>query len=79
MLKKNEDKIKNAEVSLSTSVLNDAFDLSVDLEEEEQQGSIDHEDQDLLFQKQKRRVKKKVSESTVITRSKSLKLKKNQR
>jgi hypothetical protein len=66
MLKRNEDKIKNGQDSISESVLQDAIDLSADLNEEEQQGSFGHEDQDLLSPKQKRRGKKIVTENTVI-------------
>jgi hypothetical protein len=66
MLKRNEDKIKNGQDSISESVLQDAMDLSADLNEEEQQGSFGHEDQDLLSPKQKRRGKKIVTENTVI-------------
>jgi hypothetical protein len=76
MLKRNEDKIKNGQDSISESVLQDAIDLSADLNEEEQQGSFGHEDQDLLSPKQKRRGKKIVTENTVIRRSKRIKLKK---
>jgi hypothetical protein len=39
MLKNNEEKIRNAKDNASSSVLQDAIDLSLDLEEEEQQGS----------------------------------------
>jgi hypothetical protein len=60
---------------MSSSVLQDAIDLSLDLEEE-QQGSFGQADQNLLSPKQKKAAKKKISETTVIRRSKRLKLKK---
>jgi hypothetical protein len=58
MLKRNEDKLKLVDDTISDSILQEALGLSLDLEEGEQQGSLDHEDQDLLNKKQKRRVKK---------------------
>jgi hypothetical protein len=79
VLKRNEDKFKLADDTISDSVLQEAIDLSLDLEEGEQQGSLDHEDHDLLNKKKKRTTKKIVPEFTVITRSKKLKLKKKQK
>jgi hypothetical protein len=78
MLKRNEEKIKNSVDEVSTAVLQDAIDLSVDLEEEEQQGSFGHEDQVLPVIKKKRVVKKKQTEYTSVRRSKRLKLKRAQ-
>jgi hypothetical protein len=76
MLKNNKEKIKNVEDNMTSSVLQDAIDLSLDLEEEEQQGSFGQEDQNLLSPKQKKAAKKKISDTMVIRRSKRLKLKK---
>jgi hypothetical protein len=76
VLKRNEDKIKNVEDSISASILQDALDLSADLDEEEQQGSIGHEDQDLLSTKQNRRAKKTLTDNMAVRRSKRIKLKK---
>jgi hypothetical protein len=76
VLKRNEDKIKNVEDSISASILQDALDLSADLDEEEQQGSIGHDDQDLLSTKQNRRAKKTLTVNTAVRRSKGIKLKK---
>jgi hypothetical protein len=78
MLKRNEEKIKKSVDEVSTAVLQDAIDLSVDLEEEEQQGSFGHEDQVLPVIKKKRVVKKKQTEYTSVRRSKRLKLKRAQ-
>jgi hypothetical protein len=78
MLKRNKEKIKKSVDEVSTAVLQDAIDLSVDLEEEEQQGSFGHEDQVLPVIKKKRVVKKKQTEYTSVRRSKRLKLKRAQ-
>jgi hypothetical protein len=58
MLKRNEEKVKNIADDISTAVLQDAIDLCADLDEEEQQGSFDHEDQVIPVKKQKRVAKK---------------------
>jgi hypothetical protein len=79
MLKRNEDKLKLANDTISNSILQETLDLSLDLEEGEQQGSLDHEDHDLLNKKKKWTTRKVVPEFTVITRSKKLKLEKNKK
>jgi hypothetical protein len=58
MLKRNEDKLKLADDTISDSVLQEAIGLSLDLEDGEQRGSLDHEDHDLLNKKKKRTRKK---------------------
>jgi hypothetical protein len=77
MLKRNEDKMKKDEDSISALILQDAMNLSADLDEEEQEGSIGHEDQDLLRPKQERRAKKTITKNKVIRQSKRINLKRN--
>jgi hypothetical protein len=69
MLKKNEDKVKGGESSQCLA-LDQATDLSDDLEEEEQQGSLGHKDQNLPVKKKKKReCNKKNAEVKVVRRS----------